>query len=150
MVRCPKSNRSWKWQAEGLSLVDRPRTTEAQRVNIFEINAVRKHLSRVAGSWLASPGDFGASRQSRINVFGVKARRKTPPEFDMHFLRLYNTGEHRLIGGPMSTKISPRWCCWWSSFWWWFISGSALMRPQTYNRLLDSLLAYDLDERVQT
>jgi len=37
-------------------------------------------------------------------TFGVKARRKTPLEFGMHFLRLYNTGEHRLIGGPMSTK----------------------------------------------
>jgi hypothetical protein len=22
----------------------------------------------------------------------------------MHFLRLYNTGQHRLIGGPMSAK----------------------------------------------
>jgi hypothetical protein len=22
----------------------------------------------------------------------------------MHFLRLYNTGQHRLIGGPMSVK----------------------------------------------
>ena len=32
------------------------------------------------------------------------------------------------------------------AFWWWVISGSALIRPQTYNRLLDSLLAYGLDK----
>ena len=44
-----------------------------------------------------------ASRQAAL-TFGVKAGRKTPLEFGMHFLRLYNTGEHRLIGGPMSTK----------------------------------------------
>jgi hydroxypyruvate reductase len=44
------------YPAEGLSLVDKQRTTEALLkcgANIFEINAVRKHLSRVKGGQLA-------------------------------------------------------------------------------------------------
>jgi len=57
----------------------------------------------------------------------------------MHFLRLYNTGQHRLIGGPMSAKELATLVFLRSSSWWWFISGSALMRPQAYNRLLGSL-----------
>jgi glycerate 2-kinase len=44
------------YPAEGLSLVDKQRTTEILLkcgANIFEINAVRKHLSRVKGGHLA-------------------------------------------------------------------------------------------------
>jgi len=44
------------YPAEGLSLVDKQRTTEALLkcgANIFEINAVRKHLSRMKGGQLA-------------------------------------------------------------------------------------------------
>jgi hypothetical protein len=34
----------------------------------------------------------------------TRAHRKPSLKRGMHFLRLYNTGKHRLIGGPMSAK----------------------------------------------